>query len=97
MRVIVALLFGGVATLTGAAHAQEIDWQKVDAAFGRKTCSVGDVHRAMASRADLQVSVDDVAIKAAFALGGWIAMKLCAGRRHADWPCGTGWKPRSIG
>ena len=57
MRVILALLFGGgVATLAAAAHAQEIDWQKVDAAFGRKAAVSGDVHRYGFPRTDLQVS-----------------------------------------
>ena len=80
MRVILALLFGGgVATLAAAAHAQEIDWQKVDAAFGRKPAVSGDVHRYGFPRTDLQVSVDGVAIKPAFALGGWIAMKPVQG------------------
>jgi Domain of Unknown Function (DUF1259) len=80
MRVILALLFGGaVATLATAAHAQEIDWQKVDAAFGRKAAVSGDVHRYGFPRTDLQVSVDGVAIKPAFALGGWIAMKPVEG------------------
>jgi Domain of Unknown Function (DUF1259) len=80
MRVIVALIFGGaVATLAAAANAQEIDWQKVDAAFGRKPAVSGDVHRYGFPRTDLQVSVDGVAIKPAFALGGWIAMKPVQG------------------
>jgi hypothetical protein len=80
MRVILALLFGGaVSTLATAAHAQEIDWQKVDAAFGRKPAVSGDVHRYGFPRTDLQVSVDGVAIKPAFALGGWIAMKPVQG------------------
>jgi Domain of Unknown Function (DUF1259) len=80
MRVILTLLCGGaVATLAAAAHAQEIDWQKVDAAFGRKPAVSGDVHRYGFPRTDLQVSVDGVAIKPAFALGGWIAMKPVQG------------------
>jgi hypothetical protein len=80
MRVILALLFGGaVATLATATHAQEIDWQKVDAAFGRKAAVSGDVHRYGFPRTDLQVNVDGVAIKPAFALGGWIAMKPVEG------------------
>jgi uncharacterized protein DUF1259 len=80
MRVILALLFGGaVSTLATAAHAQEIDWQKVDAAFGRKPAVSGDVHRYGFPRTDLQVSVDGVAIKPAFALGSWIAMKPVQG------------------
>jgi Domain of Unknown Function (DUF1259) len=80
MRVILALLFGGaVSTLATAAHAQDIDWQKVDAAFGRKAAVSGDVHRYGFPRTDLQVNVDGVAIKPAFALGGWIAMKPVEG------------------
>jgi Domain of Unknown Function (DUF1259) len=80
MRVILALLFGGVvATLAAAANAQEIDWQKVDAAIGRKPAVSGDVHRYGFPRTDLQVSVDGIAIKPAFALGGWIAMKPVQG------------------
>jgi len=80
MRVILALLFGGaVSTLATAAHAQEIDWQQVDAAFGRKPAVSGDVHRYGFPRTDLQVSVDGVAIKPAFALGSWIAMKPVQG------------------
>jgi Domain of Unknown Function (DUF1259) len=80
MRVMHALLIGGaVATLASAAHAQELDWQKVDTAFGRKAAVSGDVHRYGFPRTDLQVAVDGVAIKPAFALGGWIAMKPVQG------------------
>ena len=80
MRVILTLLLGGaVATFAGAANAQEIDWQKVDAVFGRKPAVSGDVHRYGFPRTDLQVSVDGVAIKPAFALGSWIAMKPVQG------------------
>src|SRR5262245_21861450 len=80
MRVIVRLLFGAaVATWAAAASAQQIDWQKVDDAFGRKGAVAGDVHRYGFPRTDLQVSVDGVTIKPAFALGGWIAMKPVSG------------------
>src|SRR5262252_5631951 len=80
MRFILALLLGGVvATFAAHANAQEIDWQKVDAAFGRKPAVSGDVHRYGFPRTDLQVSVDGVTIKPAFALGGWIAMKPVSG------------------
>jgi len=81
MRAIFALMLGSaVATFAAAAHAQEIDWQKVDDAFGRKAAAVaGDVHRYGFPRTDLQVSVDGVAIKPAFALGGWIALKPAHG------------------
>jgi biotin operon repressor len=80
MRFILALLLGGVvATFAAHANAQEIDWQKVDAAFGRKPAVSGDVHRYGFPRTDLQVSVDGVTIKPALALGGWVAMKPVQG------------------
>src|SRR5262245_27490834 len=80
MRTILPLLFGGaIAAFASAAAAQEIDWQRVDDAFGRKGAVAGDVHRYGFPRTDLQVSVDGVAIKPAFALGGWIAFKPVQG------------------
>jgi hypothetical protein len=68
------------AALAGAAHAQEIDWTKVDDAFGRKAAAVGgDVHRYGFPRTDLTVTLDGVTIKPALALGGWVAMKPAHG------------------
>ena len=70
---IVASVFA--ASLAGA-QAQEIDWQKVDDAFGRKPAAVsGDVHRYGFPRTDLAVTLDGVTIKPALALGGWVAFK----------------------
>jgi hypothetical protein len=64
----------------GAASAQQIDWQKVDAAFGRKAAVVaGDVHRYGFPRTDLTVTLDGVTIKPALALGGWVALKPAHG------------------
>jgi hypothetical protein len=64
------------ALLPAAASAQEIDWQKVDDAFGRKAATVaGGVHRYGFPRSDLQVTLDGVAIKPGLALGGWVAFK----------------------
>src|SRR5215216_7998890 len=80
MRTILPLLFSGaLAALASAASAQEIDWQKVDDAFGRKATVSGDVHRYGFPRSDLQVTVDGVSIKPAFALGGWVALKPVQG------------------
>jgi len=62
-----------------AAHAQEIDWQKVDDTFGRKPGVSGDVHRYGFPRTDLTVTLDGVAIKPALALGGWVAFKPAHG------------------
>ena len=68
-----------VAGLAGA-HAQEVDWSKVDAALGRKPAAVGgDVHRYGFPRSDLQVTLDGVAIKPGLALGGWVAFKPAHG------------------
>src|SRR5262249_517748 len=67
------------AFLNTAAMAQEIDWQKVDDAFGRKAAVSGDVHRYGFPRGDLSVTLDGVAIKPAFALGGWVAFKPAHG------------------
>ncbi len=69
MAFILATSFSSVAT------AQEIDWQKVDDAFGRKAAVSGDVHRYGFPRSDLAVTLDGVAIKPALALGGWVAFK----------------------
>jgi hypothetical protein len=81
MRVLLSLVVPGVLALAAsAAGAQEIDWQKVDAAFGRKAAVVsGDVHRYGFPRTDLTVTLDGVTIRPALALGGWIAFKPAHG------------------
>ena len=58
-----------------SAHAQTIDWQKVDDALGRKPAISGDVRRYGFPRSDLTVTLDGVTIKPALALGGWVAFK----------------------
>src|SRR5437016_13574681 len=72
-RLLVAIC--ATATIATAANAQSIDWQKVDAALGRSAAVTGDVHRYGFPRTDLQVTVDGVAIRPSFALGGWAAFK----------------------
>src|SRR5438876_6236612 len=69
------------AAVAGAtvANAQEIDWQKVDAAIGRGGAVTGDVHRYGFPRSDLQVTVDGVTIRPTLALGGWAAFKPAHG------------------
>lgn len=80
MRALLLFLIGS-AFLASAASvgAQEIDWQKVDAAFGRKAVVSDDVHRYGFPRTDLTVTLDGVTIKPVFALGGWIAFKPAKG------------------
>jgi len=71
-------LCAAVASAT-AANAQDIDWQKVDAAIGRSGAVTSDVHRYGFPRTDLQVTVDGVTIRPSLALGGWAAFKPAHG------------------
>jgi hypothetical protein len=71
------VLFG---SLSATAGAQQVDWDKVDAVFGKKPAAVaGDVHRYGFPRTDLNVTLDGVTIKPALALGGWVALKPAHG------------------
>ena len=52
------------------AHSADMDWSKVDQAFGKKGApQAGDVYRLTFPRTDLQVTLDGVALKPGFALG----------------------------
>src|SRR6266567_3917198 len=76
MRAIFPFLLGGaVLAFAASASAQEIDWKKVDEAFGRPAAVAGDVHRYGFPRTDLNVTLDGVTIRPALALGGWVAFK----------------------
>ena len=81
MRVISMLLLGaGLIASASPVCAQEVNWQSVDEAFGRKAAVVaGDVHRYGFPRSDLAVTLDGVKIKPALALGGWVAFKPMGG------------------
>ena len=96
MRLLSGMLFvGAVLASATAAGAQDIDWQKVDAAFGRKANITADVHRYGFPRSDLTVTVDGVSIKPALALGGWVALKPMHSEAMAM-AISCCWKPRSI-
>ena len=76
MRVIQLVTGCGVVLSTvAAADAQTIDWAKIDATFARPAAVAGEVHRYGFPRTDLQVTLDGVTIRPAFALGGWIAFQ----------------------
>src|SRR3954469_15368664 len=79
MRVPTILAAAAFALAAMPAAAQQIDWGKVDAAFGRKAAVNGEVHRYGFPRSDLSVTLDGVAIKPGFALGGWVALKPAHG------------------
>jgi Domain of Unknown Function (DUF1259) len=76
----IAMAAGVLATLAASsAFAQEIDWKKVDEAFGRSGAVTSDVHRYGFPRSDLSVTLDGVTIKPSLALGGWVALKPAHG------------------
>ena len=84
MRALILLLVGGaVLGSSPCGSAEEIDWQKVDAALGRNPAVLGDVHRYGFPRSDLTVTLDGVVLKPALALGGWIAFKPVQGETVA--------------
>jgi hypothetical protein len=57
------------------AKAAQTDWFIVDTILTRQAAVSGDVHRYGLPRSDLNVSLDGVALKPAFALGGWLAFE----------------------
>src|SRR5688572_19786582 len=63
-----------------AIVVDSVDWNAVDAAMGRPGSEQpGGVRRYGFPRGDMRVTSEGVAIKPAFALGGWVAMKAVAG------------------
>jgi Domain of Unknown Function (DUF1259) len=79
MRTKISVLAFILATaLASQSRADEIDWAKVDAAFGKTASVQGDIHRYGIPRSDLQVTLDGVTIKPALALGGWLAFEPMA-------------------
>jgi hypothetical protein len=70
-----ALIALAIAASAPSASAQSIDWKQIDGIFNRTAAVTGDVHRYGFPRGDLSVTLDEVQIKPASALGGWIAFK----------------------
>src|ERR1700681_2041514 len=76
MRVTRFLTACGVVLATvAAAAAQGVELAKIDTTFGRTAAVAGEVHRYGFPRTDLQLTLDGVTIRPAFALGGWIAFQ----------------------
>jgi hypothetical protein len=76
MRLVKLLTACGVVLSTAAAaHAQGIDWAKIDGILGRTGAVGGTVHRYGFPRSDLQVTLDGVTIRPTLALGGWVAFQ----------------------
>jgi hypothetical protein len=73
VRLILAVLAVGLAS---PALADEADWQVVEKPLGVSgSMEPGDVYKVSLPRTDLQVTADGVPVKAAFALGSWLAFK----------------------
>lgn len=72
-----SLVIAAVGILSSApAFAKDVDWTKVDEAFGRKgAAQPGGVHKYGFPRTDFNVTVDGVAIKPALAFGSWLAFQ----------------------
>jgi hypothetical protein len=65
-----------IAALTTPAFAADPDWNRVGQALGKSgTVQTGGVYRVGFPRTDLKVSLDGVALKPGFALGGWVAFE----------------------
>jgi len=65
-----------VIALTTPALAADPDWNQVGQALGKSgAVQSGGIYRVGFPRTDLKVSVDGVAIRPGFALGGWIAFQ----------------------
>lgn len=76
MRKLVSLLILCCGLAFPFAASAETNWSAVDAALGRPgAVQAGGVHRYGLPRSDLYVTVDGVAIKPGFALGGWVAFQ----------------------
>src|SRR3954449_2060383 len=62
--------------LASPCFAAEADWNDVGKALGKAGSEMpGGVYRLGLPRSDLKVSLDGVAIKPGFALGGWVAFQ----------------------
>jgi hypothetical protein len=73
----VHLIFAVLAVgLASPALAAEPDWEQVEKALGVSgSVEPGDVYKVGLPRSDLKVTADGVPVKAAFALGSWLAFK----------------------
>ncbi len=68
-----SIAFAAVLAIVAAPAAAEPDFSKVDAIFGRAPMKSDNNVRYGFPRSDLNVTLDGVAVKPAFALGGWVA------------------------
>jgi len=63
MRIVNMVTMCATAAFCTAAHAQAIDWKKVDEALGKTAAVSGEVHRYGLPRTDLSVTLEGVTIR----------------------------------
>lgn len=74
MSRLVPFLIALIAAGAAFAGATEIDWAKVDQAFGKPGAVLpGGVHKWGLPRTDLKIMVDGIVLKPTLALGSWVA------------------------
>jgi hypothetical protein len=65
-----------VGAVAAATQPETADWQGVEKALGVSgSMEPGDVYKVSLPRSDLKVTADGVQVRAAFALGSWLAFK----------------------
>jgi uncharacterized protein DUF1259 len=80
----ISLTFAAVAAQAQVAPRNSRDWRAVDSLLGRQgSAQAGDVMKYSLPRSDLDVSVDGLKLKPAFALGSWVAFKRVGAGRTA--------------
>ena len=66
----------GILSIPSPDFAAESDWNAVGQTLGKSgAVQPGSVYRVGLPRTDLHVSLDGVALKPGFALGGWLAFE----------------------
>jgi hypothetical protein len=62
-----------IATMATPSFAADANWDQVAQALGKSGSVQGSIYRVGLPRTDLKVSLDGIALKPGFALGGWVA------------------------
>ncbi|MBV9995588.1 MAG: DUF1259 domain-containing protein [Caulobacteraceae bacterium] len=76
MKVSLAAALAAALVLTAGAANADPDWAKVAQALGKAgAMQPGGVYKVSLPRSDLRVTLDGIALKPGFALGGWLAFE----------------------
>src|SRR5689334_22681797 len=76
MKMWITAALAAASMLAAGTAAAEPDWTKVGQALGKSgSVQPGGVYKVSLPRSDLHVTLDGVALKPGFALGGWVAFE----------------------